>query len=141
MGIGNILAGVIRTANETASSTRTMMNATKTETETFTVIDSLESKDGASGWDVDKYGPFTTEADAEAFARRLASEGYASLDEDHRLVEVSSDGGNYGGDPCHVLYSWRSDDDNEDTVHTLGPTDEEKEALLIADEEEEADVN
>ena len=113
-----------------------MMNATKTETETFTVIDSLESKDGASGWDVDKYGPFTTEADAEAFARRLASEGYASLDEDHRLVEISSDGGNYGGDPCHALYSWRSDDDNEDTVHTLGPTDEEKEALLIADERE-----
>lgn len=102
----------------------------------FTVSDSLVSADGSSGWDCEEYGPFATEAAAEDFARRLASEGYVSHDDEQRLVQILSDGCNYGGEQRHALYDWRSGDDDENTVHTLGPSDEEKQSLLIAENSE-----
>lgn len=104
---------------------------------TFTVSDSFVSADGGSGWDCDEYGPFATEQAAEDFARRLASEGYSAHDDEIRLVQVWQDCSNYGGEPRHALYDWRSSDDDENTRHTLGPSDEEKQSLLMIEEEAE----
>lgn len=104
----------------------------------YTVSDSIESADGGSGRDCDDYGPFATEVAAEDFAKRLASEGYVSHDEEIRLVQVIQNGSNYGGEPRHALYDWRSSDDDGNTRHTLGPSDDEKAALLIHEEAEDS---
>jgi hypothetical protein len=103
---------------------------------TFEVQDSLCSADGSNGWSCGDYGPFDTEQAAEAFARRLASEGYVAGNDEFRLVQVSQNGCNYGVEPRLSLYSWRSSDDDENTTHTLGPSDEEKHSLRIRAEEE-----
>lgn len=100
----------------------------------FTVHDSIESGNGSSGWDCEEYGPFATEAEAESFARRLASEGYVASDDEHRLVQVFFDRCNYGGEPRHCLWHWCSSRDDENTRHTLGPSESEKQSLLIREE-------
>ena len=117
---------------------------------TFIVRDSLESDDGGTGWDEEQYGPFPTEQAATEFAQRLASEGYTSHDGERRLVDVVVDvdtlvgevyldeGTNYSPDtPAHAMFAWHSDDNDDDTLHTIGPSEEERDRLRMADEDED----
>lgn len=97
------------------------------------VSDSLENRNGDTGWDFDYYGPFATTREAEDFARDLAKEGYSENDGERRLICV--EGGE--GRP----FRWRSDSEpaDENRVYAPGPlaSDSAKARLLLAIKDDE----